>query len=474
VVLNSINQELTQIMIKRHSEDYLGQWYSKKKRKPLVIRGARQVGKSTLVREFAKNTGHALVEINLEKHPALEEVFKRFNTAQILNEISLITGKSLNGASGDILFLDEIQATPSAIPALRYLHEEKPELHIIAAGSLLEFTLRDHHYSMPVGRIEYLYLGPVSFFEYVAAKNSAHLVSYIQGYNPGDQFSPGAHGQLCDLLREYIIIGGMPEAITQYLDTGDITQALQVHHSILDTYGNDFSKYATQTALQRLQRVYGFVPATVGEKFKYSHVNPAWQARDIRSAVDLLDHAGVIFRVHCTTGAGIPLDANADNKVFKPYFLDVGLMNTASGMKSLSKDEFLSIRFINEEKIAEQFIAQHLRFESEMYIRPKLHYWLREKHKSNAEVDFLIQSGRLIVPVEVKAGKSGALKSLQLFCGIYNAENAVRFDLNMPSIFNCSHKISIRNETATVTYKLLSLPLYMVEDVRRIIAAVAP
>jgi hypothetical protein len=386
----------------------------------------------------------------------------------------LITGKPLNRSSGDILFLDEIQATPSAIPALRYLYEEQPELHIIAAGSLLEFALRDHHYSMPVGRIEYLYLGPVSFFEYVAAKNSANLVDYIRRYLPGDDFSLEAHEQLCALLREYIIIGGMPEAITQYLDTGDITQALQVHHSILDTYANDFNKYATQTALQRLQRVYRFVPAAVGEKFKYSRVNPAWQARDIRSVVDLLDHAGVIFRVHCTTGAGIPLDANADNRVFKPYFLDVGLMNTASGMKSLSRNEFLSMRFINEGQMAEQFIAQHLRFEAEMYIRPKLHYWLREKQKNNAEIDFLIQSGHFIVPVEVKAGKSGALKSLHLFCGIYHTKNALRFDLNIPSTLNCSHKISIRNEITTVSYKLISLPLYMVEDVRRIIAATEP
>ena len=170
-------------MIKRYSEDYLQQWYLKKNRKPLVIRGARQVGKSTLVRQFSKNRGHSLVEINLEKHLNMEDVFKRLNTVEILNEISLITGKPLNAKSGDILFLDEIQATPSAIPALRYLYEEKPQLHVIAAGSLLEFALNDHNYSMPVGRIEYLYLGPISFFEYVSAGDSGHLVSYIRKYN---------------------------------------------------------------------------------------------------------------------------------------------------------------------------------------------------------------------------------------------------------------------------------------------------
>ncbi len=456
-------------MIKRYSEDYLQQWYLKKNRKPLVIRGARQVGKSTLVRQFSKNRGHSLVEINLEKHLNMEDVFKRLNTVEILNEISLITGKPLNAESGDILFLDEIQATPSAIPALRYLYEEKPQLHVIAAGSLLEFALKDHNYSMPVGRIEYLYLGPISFFEYVSAGDSGHLVSYIRKYNLDDDFSHEAHQQLCTLLREYIIIGGMPEAVSVYLDTDDMTQALSVHHSILDTYRNDFNKYVAKTALQRLRRVYAYVPSAIGEKFKYSNVNPVWQAREIRSAVDLLDNAGVIFKVHCTSGAGIPLDANADNKVFKPYFLDVGLMNTASGMKSLSRDEFLSVRFVNEGKMAEQFIAQHLRFEKEMYIRPQLHYWLREKRKSNAEVDFLIQSGRFPIPVEVKAGKSGSLKSLHLFCKMYNLRNAVRFDLNKPSELMCNHKISTGDKTAEVAYKLINLPLYMVEEVRRIV-----
>ncbi len=459
-------------MIKRDSEDYLKKWYSKKNRKPLVIRGARQVGKSTLVRNFSKNCGYSLLEINLEKHVSMEDVFKRLDVTEILNEISLITGKPLNAKSGDILFLDEIQATPSAMPALRYLYEEKPELHVIAAGSLLEFTLNDHNYSMPVGRIEYLYLGPISFFDYVSAGDSSHLVSYIRKHNLEDDFSQEAHQQLCTLLREYLIIGGMPEAVAVYLDAEDMTQALQVHHSILDTYRNDFNKYAAGAALQRIQRIYSYVPAAAGEKFKYSNVNPDWQAREIRSAVELLDQAGVIFKVHCTSGAGVPLDANADNKVFKTYFLDVGLMNTASGMKTLSRDEFLSVRFINEGKMAEQFIAQHLRFEKEMYIRPQVHYWLREKRKKNAEIDFLIQSGRFPIPVEVKAGKSGTLKSLHLFCEIYNLHDAVRFDLNKPSALNCSHKISTGDKTAKVTFKLVNLPLYMVEEVWRIASAV--
>lgn len=456
-------------MIKRHAESYLKQWYRKKKRKPLVIRGARQVGKSTLVREFAKNNQHSILEINLEKHLNMEEVFKRLNVPEILNEISLITGKSLNANSGDILFLDEIQATPSVIPALRYLFEEKPELHVITAGSLLEFTFKDHNYSMPVGRIEYLYLGPLLFSEYVTAKNYDHLVNYIIEYNFENDFSNEAHYQLCKLLREYLIIGGMPEAITVFLDTNDITQALQVHHSILDTYRNDFNKYATKTTLQRLQRVYSYVPAAIGEKFKYSNVNPAWQAREVRSAVDLLDQAGIIFKVHSTDGTGIPLDANSDNKVFKTYFLDVGLMNTASGMKALSPEEFLSTKFVNEGKMAEQFIAQHLRFEEQMYIRPQLHYWLREKHKNNAEIDFLLQAGRVPIPVEVKAGKSGSLKSLHLFCGIYKLHNAIRFDLNMPSTLNCNFKIAIKKKTSSVYYKLVNLPLYMVGHARQII-----
>ncbi len=452
-------------MIKRFAEDYLKQWYSKKNRKPLIIRGARQVGKSTLVREFTKNNGHSLLEINLEKHISLEAVFKRLNVTEILNEIALITGMKLNSSAGDILFLDEIQATPSAIPALRYLFEERGDIHVIAAGSLLEFTLNDHNYSMPVGRIEYLYLGPVSFFEFISAGRSDHLRDYILKYNPEDQFSEEAHRQLCGLLREYLIIGGMPEATAVYLETGDINLSLQVHHSILDTYRNDFNKYASGTVLQKIQRVFDYIPAAVGEKLKYSNVNPAWQARDIRSAVDHLEQAGLLFKAHCTSGAGIPLNANADDKVFKTFFLDVGLMNTSSGMKALSSEDFLSVKFINEGKLAEQFVAQHLRYDQEMYIRPQLHYWLREKRKKNAEVDFLIQSGNASVPVEVKAGKSGSLKSLHLFCAIYNTQMAIRFDLNKPSEAECRHKISTGEKMVEVSYRLINLPLYMVEAV---------
>ena len=455
-------------MILRNAENYLDQWCRKPNRKPLVIRGARQVGKSTLVREFAKNFGYSLIEINLEKYFAMEEVFKGLNVSQILNEIFLITGSTLNSKS--ILFLDEIQAAPSAIPALRYLYEEKPELPVIAAGSLLEFTLKDHNYSMPVGRIEYLYLGPVSFVEYVNASNCRHLTDYIRQYKFEEDFSEQAHEQLCDLLREYLIIGGMPEAVNIYLDTKDINQSLHVHHSILDTYRDDFNKYASGQTLQRLQRVYNYVPVAAGEKFKYSNVNPAWQAREIKSAVELLDKAGVIFNVHCTSGAEIPLDAMADDKIFKPYFLDVGLMNTASGIRSLSRQDFLSARFVNEGKIAEQFIAQHLRFDDQFYIKPQLHYWLREKRKNNAEVDFLIQSGRFPVAVEVKSGKSGRLKSLHLFCKTYKSDIALRLDLNMPSIIKCSHKISLAGKIVDVSYRLVSLPLYMVELSRQILS----
>jgi predicted AAA+ superfamily ATPase len=455
-------------MIKRYAEEYLTQWYSKTNRKPLVIRGARQVGKSTLIKEFAKNSGHSLLEINLEKNIPLDVVFKRLNVSEILREISIITGKTLDEKSGDILFLDEIQAVPSAIPALRYLYEERPELHVVAAGSLLEFALKEYHYSMPVGRIEYLYLSQVSFSEYVIAKKKSHLIDYIRTYDFSGDFSEEAHQQLCSLLREYVLLGGMPEAVAVFLETEDISRALQVHHSILDTYINDFNKYAFGTALQRLQRLFAYVPTAVGEKFKYSKLNPEWQARDIRSALDLLERAGVLFKVLCTSGAGIPLEADADDKVFKLYFLDVGLMHTASGIKTISNDEFFSTKFINEGKLAEQFVAQHLRTERELYIHPQLHYWLREKRSNNAEVDFLIQIGQVPVPVEVKAGKSGSLKSLHLFCDIYNTSIALRLDLNKPSKFKCEHEIISKDKKAKVNYTLINLPLYMVEEVRRL------
>lgn len=454
-------------MITRKSENDLKKWYSSPKRKPLVIRGARQVGKSTLVREFAKKNNLTLLEVNLEKQFHFEKIFKKLDINEIVNELSIILKVKPSTDRKHLLFLDEIQATPSALPALRYFYEEMPELPVIAAGSLLEFTLKKHNYSMPVGRIEYLFLAPFTFREFLTAGNEEYLIHYLANFRTSDTFSQTAHEYLQTLLRQYLIVGGMPEAVALFADTKDVITAQKVHHSILNTYEDDFSKYASGTVLEKINHLFRYIPSAVGEKFKYSNVNRNWLARDIRTALHLLEKAGLVFLVHATNGNTIPLSAHSNNKTFKTFFLDVGLMNTASGIRGLSTEEIVSQRFINEGKMAEQFIAQHLFYGKEAYIKPELHYWLRDNKKGNAEIDFLTQFGTRIIPVEVKAGKSGSLKSLHQFITVYKKEHAVRFDLNTPSKQHLKHRVTTTKGSEEVSYDLLNLPLYMVDELGR-------
>ena len=237
--------------MKRFAEEKLKRWYGKKQRKPLIIRGARQVGKSTLVRNFAQDNQLNLVEVNLERAPLLDELFKTNETRRILLELESLASQNITDQN-TLLFLDEIQATPSAIAALRYLSEDRPRLAIIAAGSLLEFTLASHHFSMPVGRVEYFHLGPMSFKEFLLALEESYLFECLEKYSDTKTIAQTAHDKLLKLQREYFFIGGMPEAVLVYSQTKSLSETREIHRSIIQTYQDDFSKYATAAVVNRL------------------------------------------------------------------------------------------------------------------------------------------------------------------------------------------------------------------------------
>ena len=255
----------------RFNENSLKEWLNSYGRKPIIIRGARQVGKSTLVRMFAQNAGLDLVEINLEKYLFMNEIFKTFDIPLILRELEGISGKSFNGKS--LLFLDEIQAVPNALACLRYFYEEKKELPVISAGSLLEFTLSDHTYSMPVGRVDYRYLGPMSFNEFIF-NLYPELNKYILNLNEVKTMPDTAHKKLTDRFREYLFIGGMPEAVLAYKETGSLESVKTVHRSICDTYLDDFAKYGKKSKeLLLLQKLFRAIPQNIGDKVKYSNLS---------------------------------------------------------------------------------------------------------------------------------------------------------------------------------------------------------
>lgn len=455
------------MVLNRHSKERLRDWLASPRRKPLILRGARQVGKSTLVEAFAREAGLRLVAINCEKNRLLDSAFESLDLAQILPELEAVANQGAIRAES-LLFLDEIQATPNALQALRYFYEERPDITVIAAGSLLEFTLSKHNFSMPVGRIQYLHLGPMTFREFIDAFEP-DLLAQLDRIGFETALPDTAHRRLCSLQRRYLYVGGMPEAVAVFKETGSLSEVTEVHREIVETYIDDFAKYARERDLVLLQRVFSSVPRMLGQKIKYTNLAPGERAAHVRRMIDLLVKAQVvlpIFHSHCS---GIPLGADIDDSVFKLAFLDVGLANHLCGLNWRTLAEADGTRLINEGGMAEQFVAQELAWLGKG--KPDLTYWHREGRQGNAEVDFTLAIGPAIYPIEVKAGKSGTLKSIQQFVLRKHAPRALRFDLNPPSSQQVIQSARTREGVEDVSYELLSLPLYAVEEIPRLLIA---
>jgi predicted AAA+ superfamily ATPase len=448
--------------LRRKQFGALSAWLEGIDRKPLVIRGARQIGKSTLVRLFAAELQRTLAEVNLERHPQINVVFESMSPQQILNQLEALPNMPAIGPTA-LLFLDEIQAAPAAIAALRYFYEERRDIPVIAAGSLMEFALTQRRISIPVGRIQYLHMGPMTFTEYLEALGENKLRESIGSYTFGTDLGPVVHKRLLELLRSYYFVGGMPGAVDVYAKSRKLADVSNVHNSIIETYREDFQKYAASRNLVRMQHVLNFVARNVGTKIKYSNVLKDVHSATIRQDIDLLSMARVISKVVHTHASGLPLQADLDEKVYKLLFLDVGLMNAICGLGWHNLSKLDDIQLVNEGSIAEQFIGQHLLDLLAESPNRELTYWLREGRSSNAEIDFVVAFAGQIVPIEVKAGGRGSLRSVHQFVGEKHVPLAVRFDSNPASIQTVNTTIHSGTRAMEVNYRLLSLPLYLVE-----------
>lgn len=457
--------------MQRQQIQFLQNWLQNKNRKPLIIRGARQVGKSTLVELFAQQQSRALLNVNLERYPELTSVFVSNDPEQILNEIAALP-RMPDYNEQSLLFLDEIQAIPLAIPALRYFYEDRPGLPLISAGSLLEFTLSDHQFSMPVGRIQYLHMGPMTFSEFLEALGEDKLHRIVTEYMPGDEIGEVAHKRLLQLLRSYYFVGGMPEAVATFANTRSYQPVSEAHNSIIETYREDFPKYGNSRDLNRMLNVFNFAARNTGVKVKYSNISREDQSATLKKDLELLCMARVISKVIHSHCSGMPLQASLDEKVYKLLFLDVGLMNAISGLNWRTLAQLDDTRLINEGAIAEQFIGQHLQTLLADSPNRELTYWLREGRTANAEVDYVIALAGKIIPIEIKAGASGSMKSLHQFMGEKKADLAVRFDASLPSISTVQATINSGKQQKAVSYPLYSLPLYLVERLGAIAEAV--
>ena len=417
--------------MKRDVDLYLSKWIDSPDRKPLVIRGARQVGKTHSVRELARRGGYQLIEINLDLEPIFQTLFA-LEPKRILSELGAIKGIDLNNQKL-LLFIDEIQAYPKALATLRYFKELLPELPVIAAGSLLDFALREFEFSMPVGRVEFLYMYPLTFSEFLRAVESPPLAEAWATAKLDQPLSEALHTKFLATLRVYYFVGGMPEVVAKYISTHSILEVQKTQASLVQTFEADFAKYGSKVQLDLLRRVFRKLPSSVGKKIKYVNLSQDHRSVQVKAVLELLQLAGLCHLVYRTAAHGIPLGAEADESHYKVIFLDVGLMHHILGLRihdSTSFTSFEMLMTVMEGAVAEQFVGQEFIAHHAHFEKKQLYYWHREAKNSNAEVDYIDTWGERIIPCEVKAGSGSTLKSLQVFLSERKVDGAYRLWIN--------------------------------------------
>lgn len=449
--------------MERKALNTLSAWLTQSGRMPMVLRGARQVGKTYLVRQLAAKHQLKLIEFNFEKNPEYFQLFADNDVKKLIKTLELREGKPID-IHRTLLFLDEIQQAPALLAKLRWFKEDLPELAVIATGSLLDFMLQNYQLSMPVGRISYCYLEPLSFEEFLTATGFDMLVDFLASYTLKEAMPVTIHHRLLELLRQYFLVGGMPAAIAEWINQHSLLDVSAIQQNLLGAYRDDFNKYPSRIEKGRLEEAFISIPRQLGKKFVYKHVNQDIQSVQIRNALNLLTSARICHYVYNTDAQGIPLGAGVNSKYFKIVLLDIGLANA---LLRLHLDYIEpNFQLMNEGGMAEQFVGQMLRTLNRFYMDPELYYWAREEKTSHAEIDYIIQHGGQLIPIEVKSGKTGTLKSLHLLMGLRQWPMAVRFNTDLPSITAVNIETSLKQ---TANYQLLSLPLYLIGQLHRLI-----
>ncbi len=449
------------IEMKRKSLSFLAKWLGDERRKPLILRGARQVGKSTLVRLFAAQHGLDLLEVNLEK-TILTLPTDGIDVNRLLREVEFAAKKNISSKA--LIFFDELQANSKIILYLRYLYEERPELPVICAGSLLEFVLEEHQFSMPVGRVQYHYLGPMTFSEFLQAKGENQIDDWIASATLKDHID-AAHRRALSLFEEYLFVGGMPEAVKTYVKTASMVQARKVHNEILLTYQDDFPKYSRNRQVTRLKNIFINIPNFVGKKIKYSEIDAEAKSKDVKLSLSMLANARIILPCYHSNASDLSLRTTLDERTYKVYFLDIGLM--ASALKIDWKYFDFKANSVFKGLFIEQFVAQHFasmiaEHDDSM---PELFYWLRDKKKDNAEVDFLLEAQNRVVPVEVKCHQVGKMNSLALF--LSGRKDKIGLNLNMAQLQKIESTKTVGGVTST--FELIQAPVYFASESLRLI-----
>lgn len=415
--------------VRRKIDNVLISWKLEDNRKPLLLRGARQVGKTSTVREFAKTFDY-YIEIDFlnSKNNDIKELFsKNSSVKDLCQKIAVIQNVPIE-ENKTLLFFDEIQECPKAIEKLRYFYEEFPNLHVIAAGLLLEFALEDLP-SFGVGRIRSIFMYPLSFEEFLMFQNYSALVEHLKLASPKYPLSDIFHKKLLQELRNFLILGGMPEVVTTWCKTHDYLKCTQIQNDLLLSYQDDFSKYRKRVPASRIQEVFRSVAEQGQGKFVYKKVNPDIRSEQIKTALETLILAGLVYPVTHTAANGIPLGAEVREDYRRMIYFDTGLLQRQLGLKAeniLVSDDF---DVINKGAIAEVFVGLELIKSASCYEKNNLYCWHREQSGSNAEVDFVIQKYEEIIPIEVKSSKKGSMQSLRQFLTLKQKTYGIRTSL---------------------------------------------
>jgi len=393
--------------MKRNFTKKLNNWKASPNRKPLIVRGARQVGKTYSIKQFGQQSFAGKIHIvDFEKHPDWLGIFEKdLDTKRILGELEILLNAKITPGK-DLLFFDEIQASPKAIMSLRYFYEDQPEMHVIAAGSLLEFALKD--ISFPVGRVQILNLTPMNFYEFLQATGKDKASEIIS--NKPEKLSDSIHNMLLENLRQYMYIGGMPECVQVWRNSNSMADVFEIQSNLLETYRQDFSKYAPYTDKRSLNHAINKIAKNVGQQIKYSKLSDEFSGPTNKKAFELLQLARILNKIRATSPASLPFGASVSESRFKSILVDVGLMRALNDIPSnieFTKNDLLAMY---HGALAEQFVGQEF-MSSGM---DNLYYWSREAKSSSAEVDYLIVKNSKIYPVEIKSGPGGKLRSLHL------------------------------------------------------------
>ncbi|MEQ1631611.1 MAG: AAA family ATPase [Planctomycetota bacterium] len=452
--------------MRRAAFEDLREWADAKAHRPLVVRGARQVGKTWLVETFAREHFGDVATLDVERQRGVRTLFADPSPRANVAAIEAVLGKRIEPGRS-LLFFDEIQAWPELLARLRYFHEEMPALHVAAAGSLLDFALADYTASMPVGRISYLHLGPMSFPEFVTAIAGERTAQFLRTIRVGQVPPQPIHDRLTALMRDYSLVGGMPAVVEAFRTSRSFVDASRVQQDLMTTYRDDFARYGERVSRERLQRVLDSVARQVGGKFVWSAVDPEERAAALRPALEALCRARVCRLVRCSHGNGIPLGADLVEKQFKVALVDTGLLQSSLGV--LVGARVAPGELVNEGPVAEHLVGQLLADLSPRFVEPQLWYWARQRQGAEAEVDYLLQHGTDVIPVEVKAGATGTLRSLHRFVHEKGSQVAVRVSSAPPQLATVT--TSLVGQTPH-EFQLLSIPFYLVPELPRLLEEV--